>query len=77
MALEGVSSAINAKRCVCKLISLSSITTTIFDIFDKKMFSMGTLAVTVRQAQSWTDVTVAEVLHTLLGKCSYTLKSDA
>ena len=31
---------------------------------------MGTLAVTVRQALSWTDATVAEVLHTLPGKYS-------
>ena len=31
---------------------------------------MGTLVVTVRQAQSWTDAIAAEVLHTLPGKYS-------
>ena len=75
MALEGASSVINARRCVHKLL-LSLPKTNKYKAFDHNLghlddylyvLSMGTLVVTVRQAQSWTDATVAEVLPTLQG----------
>ena len=76
MALEEASSVINARRCVLKLISSLLKTNKYkssvdnlghFDDYLLHFFSMGTLVVTVRQAQNWTDATVAEVLPTLPG----------